>query len=57
MTSFSGKFDSSLTGANSFEGLFTGPGALGVMGNFAFPYRSPIDGQTYQAGGAFIGKQ
>ena len=22
---------------------------------FAFPYRSPLDGQTYQAGGAFVG--
>jgi hypothetical protein len=56
-TTFSGKFDTSLPGVNSFEGLFTGPAAQGVIGNFAFPYRSPLDGQTYQAGGAFVGKQ
>ena len=56
-TTFSGKFDTSLSGVNSFEGLFTGASAQGVIGNFAFPYRSPLNGQTYQAGGAFVGKQ
>ena len=54
-TAFSGKFDTNLLGVNSFNGLFTGTAAQGVIGNFAFPYRSPLDGQTYQAGGAFIG--
>ena len=56
-TTFSGKFDTSLSGVNSFEGLFTGTSAQGVIGNLAFPYRSPLNGQTYQAGGAFVGKQ
>jgi hypothetical protein len=54
-TTFSGKFDTDLTGLNSFNGFFTGPRAQELIGNFAFPYQSPIDGKTYQAGGAFIG--
>jgi hypothetical protein len=56
-TSFSGKFDTNLSGVNSFNGLFTGPNAQELIGNFAFPYTSPVDGLTYQAGGAFFGKQ
>jgi hypothetical protein len=54
-TTFSGKFDTDLAGLNRFNGLFTGPHAEELIGNFAFPYRSPIDGQTYQADGAFLG--
>lgn len=54
-TTFSGKFDTNLTGVNSFSGLFTGPSAQELIGNFAFPYKSPIDGHTYQADGAFVG--
>lgn len=56
-TNFSGKFDTPLPGVNAFEGVFTGPAAQGVIGNFAFPYKSPIDGQTYQVGGAFAGRK
>lgn len=52
-TTFSGKFDRSATGLNSFSGLFTGPTAQELIGNFAFPYVSPIDSNTYQASGAF----
>jgi hypothetical protein len=54
-TSFSGKFDTNLDGVNSFRGLFTGPHAEELIGNFDFPYQSPIDGHTYQADGAFVG--
>jgi hypothetical protein len=54
-TTFSGKFDTNLPGVNSFSGLFTGPNAQELIGNFALPYRSPIDGQNYQADGAFVG--
>ena len=54
-TTFSGKFDTNLAGTNSFSGLFTGPNAQELIGNFAFPYKSPIDGLTYQADGAFVG--
>jgi hypothetical protein len=56
-TTFSGKFDTNAAGLNSFSGLFTGPNAQELIGNFAFPYKSPIDGQTYQSGGAFVGKK
>jgi hypothetical protein len=56
-TTFSGKFDTNLTGVNSFSGLFTGPNAQELIGNFALPYKSPIDGLTYQSGGAFVGKK
>ena len=54
-TTFSGKFDTSLPGVNSFNGLFTGPNAQELIGNFAFPYRSPTDDMIYQADGAFVG--
>jgi hypothetical protein len=42
---------------NSFSGLFTGPHAEELIGNFAIPYRSPINSQVYQADGAFVGKK
>ena len=56
-TSFSGRFDTDVAGLNSFGGLFTGPNAEELMGNFALPYRSPIDSQIYQAAGAFVGRR
>ena len=55
-TTFSGAFDTNAAGVNSFSGLFTGPNAQEVIGNFAFPYRSPVDSQVYQASGGFVGK-
>ena len=54
-TTFSGQFDTNLSGVNNFNGLFTGPNGQELMGNFAIPYQSPIDGQIYQADGAFVG--
>ena len=56
-TTFSGKFDTNAAGVNSFNGVFTGPSAQELIGNFALPYKSPIDGLTYQSGGAFVGKK
>lgn len=56
-TSFSGRFDTNVAGLNSFSGLFTGPSAQELIGNWAIPYRSPVDNQVYQAAGAFIGKK
>jgi hypothetical protein len=56
-TTFSGKFDTDLAGLNKFSGLFTGPHAEELIGNFALPYQSPIDSHTYQADGAFVGKR
>ena len=38
-TTFSGKFDGTPSGANSFSGLFTGPAAQELIGNFTFPLR------------------
>lgn len=55
-TTFSGQFDTSLAGANAFSGQFTGPAAQELIGSFQFPYRSPDDGNVYQATGAFVGK-
>jgi hypothetical protein len=55
--SFSGKFDTSLTGENMFSGLFTGPQASELIGNFAFPYTSALDGKNYEAGGGLIAKK
>jgi hypothetical protein len=55
-TAFSGKFDTSLTGANAFSGMFTGPQANELIGNFVFPYRSADDGKNYEAGGGFIAR-
>jgi hypothetical protein len=54
-TTFSGKFDTNAAGVNSVSGMFTGPNAQELIGNWALPYHSPIDGQDYQAEGAFVG--
>lgn len=52
---FSGNFDTDLVGLNGFSGLFTGPNGEELIGNFALPYRSPLNDQIYEAGGAFVG--
>lgn len=54
---FSGAFATNLPGANSFSGQFTGPNAQELIGSFAFPYTSPIDGKPYEAGGGFVAKR
>jgi hypothetical protein len=56
-TNFSGRFATGLSGQNSFSGLFTGPQAQELIGNFAFPYASPIDGVTEEAAGSFTGRR
>ena len=55
-TTFGGKFDTNVAGLNSFSGQFAGPNAQELIGNFALPYVSPIDSQTYQADGAFVAR-
>jgi C-lobe and N-lobe beta barrels of Tf-binding protein B len=55
-TSFSGQFTTAIPGLNSFSGLFTGPHAEELIGNFAFPYKSPVNGTTQQAAGAFAAR-
>ena len=54
---FSGRFDTALAGANGFNGLFTGPNGQELIGRFAFPYNSPLNGSLQEASGAFIAKQ
>lgn len=38
-------------------GTFTGPQAQEMVGGFEFDYRSPVDGLSQKAGGAFIANQ
>ncbi|RIX26787.1 HupA family protein [Sphingomonas edaphi] len=54
---FSGRFNTSLVGPNSFLGLFTGPNAEEVIGRWEFPFVYPADGKTYDATGAWIAKK
>jgi hypothetical protein len=56
-TSFSGRFDTTAVGANSFNGVFAGPAAQEAMGRWNMPFVLPSDGQTYDAWGAFIAKK
>jgi hypothetical protein len=56
-TTFTGAFATGLAGQNSFSGRFTGPNAQELIGNFAFPYASPVDGTIEQAAGAFAGRK
>lgn len=56
-TGFSGKFNTNVAGSNSFAGQFTGPNAQELIGKFAMPYTSPIDGTPQQSQGAFIAKK
>lgn len=56
-TSFSGRFNTNVAGNNSFSGLFTGPNAQELIGKFALPYISPVNGNPQQSQGAFIAKK
>jgi hypothetical protein len=55
--SYSGQFATSVSGPNTFSGLFTGPGAQELIGKWTFPFTSPIDGATASATGAWIAKK
>ena len=54
-TSYSGKFDTSLTGFNFFNGSFTGPHGEETIANWAVPFT--FDGENHQAIGAWIAKK
>jgi hypothetical protein len=56
-TTFSGAFATNLSGPNSFSGQFTGPSAQELIGKWAFPFLSPIDGSAASASGAWIAKR
>ena len=54
---YSGTFDTPLSGQNYFLGRFTGPTAQETIGAWALPFKDPGDGQVHQAIGAWIAKQ
>ena len=56
-TSFSGRFATNAIGVNGFSGQFTGPNAQELIGKFALPYISPVNGKDQQSQGAFIAKR
>lgn len=56
-TRYSGKFDTALPGANSFEGLFAGPNAVETMATFQAPYAEPYSGKTYEMTGVWVARQ
>lgn len=51
---FSGRFDTNVSGSNSFSGLFTGPKAEELIGRWAFPFIH--GGSTHSATGAWVAK-
>ncbi|HET6535546.1 MAG TPA: transferrin-binding protein-like solute binding protein [Sphingomicrobium sp.] len=54
---FSGRFDTTASGPNSFDGRFTGPAAEELIGRWAFPFIYSGDGAAHSAKGAWIAKQ
>ena len=56
-TTFSGFFATGLAGPNGFSGQFTGPNAQELIGKWAFPFISPIDGALESAEGVWIAKK
>lgn len=54
---FSGTFATSVSGPNAFSGMFTGPNAQELIGNWSFPFTSPLDGTIQSATGAMIAKR
>lgn len=62
-TQFSGRFDTNLAGANSFDGMFTGPGAEELIGKWTLPFiwssdpQAGGDGQLHSSWGVMIGQR
>lgn len=54
---YSGRFDTAVSGSNAFSGLFTGPSAQELIGEWAFPFVYPVDGSVQSASGAWIAKR
>jgi len=54
-TTYSGKFDTSVSGQNYFLGQFTGPNAEETIGAWALPFH--YENVSHQAFGAWIAKQ
>lgn len=56
-TTFSGRFDTAVNGANAFDGRFTGPAAEELIGRWTFPFVYSGDGATHSASGAWIARR
>jgi hypothetical protein len=56
-TSFSGKFDTALPGANWFNGIFAGPNAAEAMAKFQAPYIDPLTSQKHEMSGVWVAKK
>ena len=56
-TTFSGLFATGLAGPNGFSGQFTGPNAQELIGQWAFPFISPVDGALESGEGVWIAKK
>lgn len=64
-TSFSGAFDTTGIGLNSFAGIFTGPSAQEAIGDWKLPFiwtapagsGIPADGEQHQAVGVFVARR
>jgi len=56
-TSYSGVFDTTVSGSNFFLGKFTGPHAEETVGAWALPFHFSGDNQDHQAFGAWIAKK
>ena len=55
-TTYSGAFQTSAAGQNSFLGRFTGPHAEETIGAWTLPFVYSTDGHIHQATGAWIAK-
>lgn len=53
--SYSGRFLTEVGGANAFSGIFTGPGAEELIGQWAFPFL--LDGTAHSAEGVWVAKR
>ena len=56
-TSFSGKFDTALPGANWFNGIFAGPNAAEAMAKFQLPYVDPFTSANHEMSGVWVAKK
>lgn len=55
--SYSGNFDTSVAGVNSFSGTLVGGSAQELIGSWALPFHYSVDDTDHQAAGAWIAKR
>lgn len=54
---YSGRFATSVEGANSFSGILTGGSGQELIGSWALPFRYSTDGKDHQAAGAWVARR